>query len=391
MPGPRGQLEYQSPVGNTNNSGYGVLSGTTPSGHSSPFSGFDPLTAFMSTANTALNYWMHNEDTAFNRAEAEKSRSFSSTEAAKERAFNRAESEYANRQNSASGQIESMKRAGLSPGLMYGQMFSTAAQPATGGGAPSGSSASAPAAIPSSLNAGSDIAVQRAQMDNLASLQKSQSSKLDVERLAVEIDNLSAHQRNIADLEVKISQSGLNDMQRKRLSEMLEFEKQQLSETIKNIKSSTSNLDAQTNFVAGAQTDLSISQSRLADAQAASEPSKRRLNNETADTQEYLQRMYSAHSDLLHYQKEEVKNIVKAFNDKYFSVVDALQEHGIDSRYAPFVIDFIHDTAPGIANQSVKTILSWFDGDNWISSFSRWLASKNIGKANSYDHLEKKN
>lgn len=388
--------DYTSPYrAGVNGTGYGVAEpGHQDSAQSSGGSGVGFASIFNSVMNEALNYWKFNESMAFNRAEAGKARAFNSSEAAKERAFNRAEAAYANRQNTPGSQVAMAKAAGLSPGVLYGQMSPSTAQPATGAGAASGVAASSPSAPQSQLDSGVDAYLKSVELQNEQQLQQSQIGKLDIERLAVEIDNMSAHQRNIAELELKLSSGQFNKDQSMRLRQMLELEKQQLAQSIENIKASTSNLNASTDYISGTQTDLGKSEIGLNKARIRTEGTVQSLNTAKTATETSIKELNEQHERLMAVQSQEIDNLNIVFRDKYYSIRETLINNDIDPRYAPFVMDFVHDTAPDIAGQGVRTLLSWFQGDTWINAFSRWLASKNIARANTYGHViqdEKKN
>lgn len=389
MPGPGGQYFsqfYESPTsGGSNSPYYGVpgyqrvndnlqqLSGS--SGHSGSF-GAGALGLFSSVANSALDTWRFYDQLSFNRQEAAKQRAFESNEAAQQRAFERAETRFVNRQNSAAGQVDSMKAAGMSPGVMYGQMFSTAAQPAIGSAASGGSAASSPSAPKSDMSDMSSSYLRSLELSNEQKLQSAQIDKMNVERLRVEIDNMTAHQSNIADLELKYSQVDKNSAEGRKILEMLELEKSQLLETIENIKASTSNLDASTTYLAGAKTSETRSRVSLNNANA-------RQANANADytagalTDKTIEETNTAYQQGRVY-KHNANEIALRYGlsvKKVDFISDILSEHGFDSSYLPYAVDFADNLAKqsgqSLPDVSLKTLASWFSGNNWIPFISR--------------------
>ena len=115
--------------------------------------GFSKLSSFVSPViGAAFDYMSQlqsqHEQESFNSREAAKAREFSAKQASAAQAFNRSESRWAAAWNSPEHQIQQFKAAGLSPGLMYGQMAPSTAQGASG--SPGGSVQAASAASSSS-------------------------------------------------------------------------------------------------------------------------------------------------------------------------------------------------------------------------------------------------
>lgn len=273
--------------------------------------------------------------------------------------------------NSEAAQVQRMKAAGLSPALAYQQMG-----PSTMSGV-SASPASSPAAPVADFNADglgvANAAIQARAVDATAKLQATEGAKMDVERLQLEIDNLTRHQSNISAIDAQLSQKGLNEATTARLNALRDLEVQQLLETINNISSSTKKIDAESAFIAGPQTqkvysDISLNKStiELQGSQVAlSETQRKKLNSEIDTIDFNLDNDYD-------------------FRD---AVKDLLVEHDIDPRYWKYVTEFLSDVGPRVVSQTSETLLSWFKADNWINLFSRWISSKNIGKSNSYEHI----
>lgn len=273
--------------------------------------------------------------------------------------------------NSEAAQVERMKAAGLSPALAYQQMG-----PSTMSGV-SASPASSPAAPVADFNADglgvANAAIQARAVDATSKLQATEGAKMDVERLQLEIDNLTRHQQNIAQYENMLSQKGLNEATASRLRELLALEKSQLVETIANISSSTKKLDAESAFIAGPQTQKVASDIAL--------------NKSTIDLQGYQASLTEKQRQKLISEIDSIDFKLDNDYDLRDAVKELLAEHDIDPRYWKYVTEFLSDVGPRVVSQTSETLLSWFKADNWINLFSRWISSKNIGKSNSYEHI----
>lgn len=269
--------------------------------------------------------------------------------------------------NSEGSQLERLKAAGLSPALAYQGLGPSTMQAA------SASPASSPA--PPVADFGADglgaynAAIQSRAVDATAQLQASEGAKMDVERLQIEIDNLTRHQSNIAAYEQLLSQKGLNEVSADKIRQLLELEKSQLSETISNIQASTQKINTESTFISGVQSNLVKSQTNLVNAQIKTEgerPYEIRQNIETS-------------GDLAAYYRRQSSLLAQEFGIKQ-SKVDAiasyLDDNGYSRDYLGFALNFCEDMSQHVGSdlskQSISTIFSWLNGDSWL----RYIGSR---------------
>lgn len=262
--------------------------------------------------------------------------------------------------NSEGAQLERLKAAGLSPALAYQGLGPSTMQAA------SASPASSPAPPVADFNADGlgvyNAATQSRAVDATAQLQASEGAKMDVERLQIEIDNLTRHQSNIAAFEQLLSQKGLNEVSADKIRQLLELEKSQLSETISNIQASTQKINTESTFISGVQTNLVKSQTSLANAQTKTEgerPYEIRQNIETS-------------GDLAAYYRRQSSLLAQEFGIKQ-SKVDAiasyLDDNGYSRDYLGFALNFCEDMSQHVgsdlSSQSISTIFSWLNSSAW--------------------------
>lgn len=297
--------------------------------------------------------------------------------------------------NSEMAQVERLKKAGLSPALAYGQMSPSTMQAAS-------SDAASAAAMPnqsfggaaSGAEAGASAAISAIQADALIGLQQAEGAKAQVERMQIEIDNITRHRQNLAQLEAQLASGNLDRASAERVRLLMDVEKQQLESSIDNLKASTSQFNANAAYISGPQTNLANADIGLKSAQTATEKerpallqSEKALNEENAKLSQQ-QKMESMEREAsLYYANRE-------YSAHWNMVESVLKSHDIDLKYTPAAIKFLTALYPEIAQKGTQAIESWIDGGQWIDFFSRWLASKNIGRANAFGHIledEKKN
>lgn len=316
-----------------------------------------------------------------NKKSSERANKFASEEAEKAFAREYAASLEAREYNSEMNQVERMKKAGLSPALAYGQLSSSAMQP------PSSSAASASQQAPASFDGavegatqGMRIGIDAQKAESLIDLQSQQSAKTSVERVQVEIDNLTRNKTNIANYEALLASRDLDDATRRRIITLLDTEKEQLGETIRNLRAATSKLGVETEFISGAQTEQAHAASYLAYEQGKTQKSVRDLNEEHVNLSATQRKKIISEINRIDYDLDNDLEARQAVKDK-------LDEYGIDPRYWRYVSDFLREVAPEVTHDVTKSLSSWISGDNWIPFFGRWLSSKNIGRSNAFEHI----
>lgn len=348
------------------------------------------------------SYKVHKEDRDFNAQQA--SAAFAREQMAQREAAN---------WNSEMAQVERLKKAGLSPALAYGQMG-----PSTMGAA-SGSPAQAGSSPQADFNADGlgvyNAAVAAEQASSLMNLQASEAAQTDAERVATEINNITRHRQNLAQLEQMLQSAGLDKATKEKIQFMMETERQQLLASIDNLGASTKNLNAQADFVsgpqtdltkanvglvgaqkclAGAQSDLAGAQKGLAEAQTITEGKRQTLLDEQVRTEQSSQDLNWANAGKAREEKTSVEYANKVFKTKWNHVARVLKRNGYDENWTPFAVEFLTRLFPDMADKGTEALESWIDGGNWIDFWARWIASKNIGRANAYGHViddEKKN
>lgn len=384
MPGPAGQEEYvfrgdKGPTIDKPQSypfGSKMVTGAAAGAASGGWVG-SAVGAGIGLIGDTISYFANKRATEKANARAEKA---AASAFYREQASQREAAEW----NSEAAQVSRMKAAGLSPALLYNQMG-----PSTMGAA-SGSAANIQQQAPADFDTSGayNSYLKSKEIDNLASLQRSQSALNEVEVLKTQIDNMTLHQRNIADMELQLSQMDKNSAEAQKLRQLLDLERDQLSESINNIAASTRKIGAETEFISGAQTANVRSQT-------AENLANIELIGEKVATEKTVQGLNQEQQKKLVAEINQIDFVLDNNYDFRDAVKDKLEEHGIDPRYWKYVTDFLSDVGPRVTAQTSETLLSWFKADNWFNLFSRWLASKNIGRANSYEHIiqdeEKKN
>lgn len=396
MPGPggvnpvlsRGQMTYSPPGGQpeeTQKQNYLGSALSAISGKAGPLVGaaFDYFTQLQS----------QHEQESFNSREAAKARHFSAQQASAAQAFNRGEARWAAAWNSPEHQVQQFKAAGLSPGLMMGQMSPSTAQAATGSPGASSQAASA-AASSSSFGKAVDSMIQKKAVDSTAALQSTEAARNEVESLHVQIDNMSLHQRNLAAYEQMLASGELDRENAERVRLLRDNEAEQLRESINNLISSTKKLDAESKFIAEvqtpnvqSQTSLNKSQKGLVDAQTDTEKERPELVRQQAQSESFNQDLAAARANEINLANREYRTM-------WDHIEKVLVDNGYDKTYTPFALKFLSHVFPEVAQKGAQVVESWLDAGNWLQFFSRWISSKNIGKANAYEHIqedEKKN
>lgn len=297
--------------------------------------------------------------------------------------------------NSEQAQVERLKKAGLSPALAYGQMSPSTMQAAN-------SSAASAAPMPnqdfsgaaSGAEAGANAAISAQQAESLIELQSAQGAKTELERIQLEIDNITRHRQNIAGIEQQLAAANLDKATKSRLELLMQEEKNQLLASIDNLKASSANFGAQAKFISGAQTSQALADANLKAAQTTTEKERPALVKAQVET-EWSSSNLNVH---LARESEERKNQVYLANKEYSSHWDAieglLEDYGINKAYTPIAVKFLSALYPEIAAKGSQAVESWIDGGTWIDFFARWISSKNIGRANAFGHIlgdEKKN
>lgn len=333
------------------------------------------------------------EQESYNSREASKARKFSAEQASAAQAFNRSESRWAAAWNSPEHQVQQFKAAGLSPGLMYGQMAPSTAQAATG--SPGGTvQAASAASSKSEFSRVVDQALKQKEIDSTAALQQSEVARNQVESMRVQIDNLSLHQRNLAQLDQWLASGELDRESAERIRLLRDNEAEQLRESINNLVASTGKINAEAKFISDVQTpnvisdtNLKGSQKNLVDAQTNTEKERPSLVREQVVSEGLNQNLTAARTNEINLANREY---VKSWD--YIEKV--LVDNGYDKNLTPFAVKFLSHVFPEVASKGAQVVESWLDAGNWLQFFSRWISSKNIGRANAYEHIqsdEKKN
>lgn len=394
MPGPAGV----NPVLSRAVSVYSAPGSSPSESTAANTSGFRNLASFVSPVIGAGFDYMsqlqsQHEQESYNSREAAKARHFSAQQASAAQAFNRGEARWAAQWNSPEHQLQQFKAAGLSPGLLMGQMSPATAQAASGSPGASSQAASA-AASSSSFGKAVDSAIQARAVESTAALQKTEAAKNTVDALAVEIDNLSLHQRNLAELDKALASGQLDRENAARVRLLRDQEYDQLVASVQNLQAHSHKLGVESKFIEDVQTpnvqsdtNLKKSQKALADAQTTTEkerPAEVRQNVETSRST----------SDLNFAKSTEIYLANREYTKYWNYVENMLERNGYDKNLTPLAVKFLSHVFPEVAQKGAQAIESWIDAGNWMNLFSRWISSKNIGRANAYEHIqedEKKN
>lgn len=283
--------------------------------------------------------------------------------------------------NSPASQVERLKQAGLSPALAL-----------SGGLQPSAMSAPQSAAASSSPPPNAEFnadglgafsaAVSSKQADSLISLQQSEGAKTDAERVQVEIDNITRHQQNIAQYESLLASAALDNATKDKIKFLMGVEREQMVHAIENLDANTQKLNEETNFIKGAQTAVANSQVSLnaalgknANAQATytSGALTKKTNQETETS-------YQS-GRVQQYTANQLKISSNLSQKKLDAISNFLQQHGFGDDAMPFALDFVDNMAKqsglSLSDVSIKTLGSWFSGDNWIPFISQSLNRSN--------------
>lgn len=290
----------------------------------------------------------------------------------------RANEENARKYNSESSQIQRFQKAGLSPGLMYGQMSSSS------GTASPVEAAQTYMQNPSNMrgSAGLDavntyIAAQLAESSITSSnfdnaLKDAQAKNLDSQTTSNDISNRTLAQRNALDLgqiaaniQQLLSQSNLNEQQRKNLEETLDS-------VIKLNEANANAANANADYTSGALTDktnqdvnVGKSQVNLNNAQAryTSGALTNKTNQDTATSlsQQHLNEQNEA----------SIKQQYDITQTKVDRVKRWLKAHGFSEDDLGLVFEF----ADGVAKQSGRDLSTTTFGTikYWLTTaFDNW-------------------
>ena len=345
-------------------------------------SGFRGLASFVSPViGAGLDYMSQlqsqHEQESYNSREAAKARQFSAQQASAAQAFNRGEARWAAEWNSPAHQLQQFKAAGLSPGLMMGQMSPATAQAAS---ASPGSTAQAASAAASSSSFGKavDSAIQARAVESTAALQKTEAAKNTVEALAVEIDNLSLHQRNLAELDKALASGQLDRENAERVRLLRDQEYEQLVATVQNLQAHSHKLGVESKFIEDVQTPNVKADTNLKKSQKSLADSNKELVEAQTTTEKerpsYIRQETETSSSLSYYYSRQSAALALAYGVKQ-SKVDAvaswLDDNGLSRNYLGFALDFCDDMAQHVgsdlSHQSISTIFSWLDGGSWLS------------------------
>ena len=253
-------------------------------------SGFRNLASFVSPVIGAGFDYMsqlqsQHEQESYNSREAAKARHFSAQQASAAQAFNRGEARWAAEWNSPAHQVQQFKAAGLSPGLMLGQMSPATAQAASGSPGASSQAASA-AASSSSFGKAVDSAIQARAVESTAALQKTEAAKNTVDALAVEISNLSLHQRNLAELDKALASGQLDRENAARVCLLRDKEYEQLVASVQNLQAHSHKLGVESKFIEDVQTPNVQADTKLKKSQKALADSNPKLNETSQHSDE---------------------------------------------------------------------------------------------------------
>lgn len=388
MPGPGGQ----SPIDEFRASSAVASPGQSPHQTLADVSrGYRSLASYLSPVlGAAFDYasqlQSQHEQESYNSREAAKARAFSAQQASAAQAFNRSESRWAAQWNSPEHQVQQFKAAGLSPGLMYGQMAPTTAQGASG--SPGGTVQAASAASSSSgFGKAVDSVIQAHAVSSNAALQQTEAARNEIESMRVAIDNVSLHQRNLAQYDQMLASGELDHENAQRVRQLRDLEAQQLTESINNLVASSNKIGKETEYIEKVQTPLGQADKKLKDAQAATEkerPAQVRQDTATSFAQQGLNENLGKESVS---RREQIEYANNEYSTHWDLIEKTLEDKGIDKAYTPIAVKFLSHLYPELAQKGSQAVESWLDAHVWVDFFSRWIASKNIGRANAYGHV----
>ncbi|CAJ0610675.1 unnamed protein product [Cylicocyclus nassatus] len=249
----------------------------------------------------------------------------------------------ANEWNREANQVLRYREAGLSPGLMYGQM-----SPSTSSSG-SASMPDTPQAVASSINENPALLqalqylLQKQQVGADVDLISSQIRKNNAETNATSTDTLSLHERNLQTIQESIarmaemaSNVNLNDAQRDRIQKLLDQELAALEATVNKTS-------AEATYISGTQTDLGQSQIKVNDSQA-----------------EYITDYQAPKTD------EEIRKMSME-NEKIASSIN-------------YIKDFLrnHNLDPNLLGSAVGFLESM---DNWVQVYNNYTRNETIKQA----------
>lgn len=312
------------------------------------------------------SYKVHKEDRDFNAQQA--SAAFAREQMAQREAAN---------WNSEMAQVERLKKAGLSPALAYGQMG-----PSTMGAA-SGTPAQAGSTPQADFNADGlgvyNAAVAAEQASSLMNLQASEAAQTDAERVATEINNITRHRQNLAQLEQMLQAAGLDKATKEKIKFMMETERQQLLASIDNLGASTKNLNAQADFVSGVQTDLTKANVGLVNERVKTERSIQDLNSSykafydgplTSKTLQEVKTNYELSRVYLN-QANKLALEYGLNQRKVDLIAEFLDKRGYDINYLPYALEMLNQASLQSGKSIVEVAESWISGNNWIPFISQ--------------------
>lgn len=223
-------------VNSTRNFGSHTLSGVTRGAVAGPYG---------AAAGAALGLAGDIWEMVASRQRAERANQESQKAAMEASARSSAEARAARNWNSEESQIRRMRMAGLSPGLAYGQMSPSTAQPAPQEKADV-HKADTPKLNSDDLLRALQLLVQQQQADTALAAQQSSSALQGSQTQLNLIDSLTRNQANLANIGKILSDESLNDAQKNRIITLLVGEQNLLDAQAfnQNANARLSNADA---------------------------------------------------------------------------------------------------------------------------------------------------
>lgn len=255
------------------------------------------------------------------RKNAEKANEEAKKAAAEQAARAHAESVSARNYNSEQEQIRRMRMAGLSPGLAYGQMSPSTAQPASPEKADI-NKADTPKFDNESILRALELLVKQQQADTQLAAQQSTAGLQGSQTQLNLIDALTRNESNLANIRGVLSSSSLNDAQKLEVLTLLFGKKE-------NLDANTRNILANARVTEG--TGIPLAQSEIA------------ANKASASLNAQQEKVIKLTYDLDNAQWNSIKNFMK--------------DNGIDESFAPIVMKAINS----IVEQTGSTVKSVID------------------------------
>lgn len=253
---------------------------------------------------------------------AEKANEESKQAAARASAQNANEARAARNYNSEQAQIRRLRMAGLSPGLAYGNMSPSTAQPASAE-KQDVTKADTPKFDNESILRALELLVKEKQAETAAAAQESTAGLQGSQTQLNLIDALTRNESNLANIRGVLSSSSLNDAQKLEVLSLL-FGKQQ-------------NLAANTRKVSADSLVTELTGVNLANSQIASNKASANLS-----TQQGRRTQFDTNIEI----------------DSFKKVRSILKDSGIDDDYAPILYRAVMD----IANSTGQTIQAVIKG-----------------------------